>query len=712
MSIVKNVKPITGDINDIIRLLKEDKQYHERLLEDSILKLNIDLDGYDIDDFRDKFTEFMLSFGIELAQLDYKYTSNTSKDNSHHVVIPKYYGKATTLKVIMEAFKKKYDLDKPIDVGHLGAGSSGKWFRLPNQTKEGKKGTEHFIKNGKLSQFVLHYINKDESTNLDELPAIQQLLESLQEKPKKVKDTTNPTSPTHHEEPNLDLSEEINQYLNILSVKLRLDDYNEWVKVGALIYSLGLSVSVWDELSKKSNKYEYGATEQKWKTFKRKQYTKATLYYWCKLDNPTKYEQLRQSYYIANQTSIKDNTPIIETIQFDKRYLIENEQDTYMLDHFKTFFESESIKSLNIKSPYGTGKTQLLKRIITDYDPKRVLWLSYRITLTNDILFNFTDLGFQSYQDGDYMADRLIIQLESLSKLENNNDLFIDELESIVPSYDLVVIDEIESILNHFNSETFNGKSRIIFEYLENIIKASNKVISLDGDLNNRSYQFLQTLGDGIYLENICKINDKTLHLTEKELNFQKDILNQLDNNNKIVICSMSSADASKYDTMLNDKYPKKKIYLYTGKSDDCLKKHHLSNVSEHWSQADVIIYSPTIEAGVNFDVPGHFNKIYGILSCQSTSQRAFFQMLSRVRKVSNNQITILNNITYSDNKDFWTFDEVKAGLIATRDNILQYKYVQRGDKIIKTLGLDNYDNNSIYNRVEDLNKHQAYFIS
>jgi hypothetical protein len=101
---------------------------------------------------------------------------------------------------------------------------------------------------------------------------------------------------------------------------------------------------------------------------------------------------------------------------------------------------------------------------------------------------------------------------------------------------------------------------------------------------------------------------------------------------------------------MLNDKYPKKKIYLYTGKSDDCLKKHHLSNVSEHWSQADVIIYSPTIEAGVNFDVPGHFNKIYGILSCQSTSQRAFFQMLSRFRKVSNNQITILNNITYSDN--------------------------------------------------------------
>ena len=160
----ETAKPIKGEINDVIKLLKSDGQYHEYILYDSILKLNIDLDGYDIDDFRDKFTEFMLSLGIDLARLDYKYTCNSSKENSHHVVIPKYYGKSSTLKTIMNVFKKKYDLGAPIDAGHLGI--KGRWFRLPNQTKEGKKGTEHFIKNGKLSQFVLHYINEDESTNL------------------------------------------------------------------------------------------------------------------------------------------------------------------------------------------------------------------------------------------------------------------------------------------------------------------------------------------------------------------------------------------------------------------------------------------------------------------------------------------------------------------------------------------------------------------
>ena len=82
------IQPIAGEISDILKLLKEDKQYHERLVADSILKLNIDLDGYDIDDFRDKFTEFMLSLGIDLARLDYKYTSNNN--NNHYIIIDIY----------------------------------------------------------------------------------------------------------------------------------------------------------------------------------------------------------------------------------------------------------------------------------------------------------------------------------------------------------------------------------------------------------------------------------------------------------------------------------------------------------------------------------------------------------------------------------------------------------------------------------------------
>ena len=75
-------------------------------------------------------------------------------------------------------------------------------------------------------------------------------------------------------------------------------------------------------------------------------------------------------------------------------------------------------------------------------------------------------------------------------------DTFIDDEMSIVPKFDLVIIDEIESILKQFDSPTFKrGQSKGVFEYLTNIIKTSSKMITLDGDMNNRSYNFIEHFG-------------------------------------------------------------------------------------------------------------------------------------------------------------------------------------------------------------------------
>ncbi len=84
------------------------------------------------------------------------------------------------------------------------------------------------------------------------------------------------------------------------------------------------------------------------------------------------------------------------------------------------------VKVLNIKSPYGTSKTQLMIKAIEIYQPERILMLSYRQTLTLDLKKNFKALGFEDYLTGnieadrviDYLtgnieADRVIVQLES-----------------------------------------------------------------------------------------------------------------------------------------------------------------------------------------------------------------------------------------------------------------------------------------------------------
>jgi len=100
-------------------------------------------------------------------------------------------------------------------------------------------------------------------------------------------------------------------------------------------------------------------------------------------------------------------------------------------------FQNKNIKSFNIKSPYDTGKTQLIKRYLNKFENKRVLWISYRKTLTADILHNFEEMGFKDYQSGDYECDRLIIQLESLNKTKSE---WIDENEEVnIVKYDLVI---------------------------------------------------------------------------------------------------------------------------------------------------------------------------------------------------------------------------------------------------------------------------------
>ena len=119
---------------------------------------------------------------------------------------------------------------------------------------------------------------------------------------------------------------------------------------------------------------------------------------------------------------------------------------------------------------------------------------------------------------------------------------------------------------------------------------------------------------------------------------------------------SQSRVKADEMYNIISCKYPLLNILIYTSFTHDS-EKMKLDDVNNIWDKCDVLIYSPTIEAGVNFDKP-HFNKIFGILSDMSTSQRSFIQMLNRVRKITDNEI-ILSNID-GHNRNLFKLNEVK----------------------------------------------------
>ena len=514
---------------------------------------------------------------------------------------------------------------------------------------------------------------------------------------------------------NLTINLQLYAFFDILNVE-RLSDYEPWISVGFLFYSLDLPWQFWDKLSQKyPDKYDRNACFNKWNTFKKKNpYAKYTLFSWCKNDDIVAYCKLKKQYnyeLVFDAPIIADN---IEYVKIEEDYLLDEKVkgevytikesiDTYL----NRLFTEDSVSSLNIRSPYGTSKTQLLIKSIEKYQVKKILFLSYRKTLTYDIQNNFQKIGFGNYLENDLNCNRLIIQCESILKLDYifNNDE--------VPQYDLVIIDESERVMSQFNSKTFDGNGKKSFEYLEAIIANCGKLITLDGDQSNRTYSFTsQFEGTSINIINTIKNNNKIIQLTEDEQQFKEDICASLSKGQNLVICSQSASLAETYEQQLKEQFPDKKIMLYVGQMDDNIKTEHAKNVLEHWAEYDCILYSPTFEAGVNFDKE-HFDKCYCILSSGSGCQAAVYQMLARVRKFTSNKIlTFTNGIKDYDIAEFYTFEEVKRSLINTRDKILNYKYEKDVDgKMKRMVKLDSYDINSIYNQVEDLNKNGKYFL-
>lgn len=513
---------------------------------------------------------------------------------------------------------------------------------------------------------------------------------------------------------NLTINLQLYAFFDILNVE-RLSDYEPWISVGFLFYSLDLPWQFWDKLSQKyPDKYDRNACFNKWNTFKKKNpYALYTLFSWCKNDDIVAYCKLKKQYnyeLVFDAPIVADN---IEYVKIEEDYLLHKLSETeYTIKesidtHLNRLFNDDTVSSVNIKSPYGTSKTQLLIKSIEKYQVKKILFLSYRKTLTYDIQNNFQKIGFGNYLENDLNCNRLIIQCESILKLDYifNNDE--------VPQYDLVIIDESERVMSQFNSKTFDGNGKKSFEYLEAIIANCGKLITLDGDQSNRTYSFTsQFEGTSINIINTIKNNNKIIQLTEDEQQFKEDICASLSKGQNLVICSQSASLAETYEQQLKEQFPDKKIMLYVGQMDDNIKTEHAKNVLEHWAEYDCILYSPTFEAGVNFDKE-HFDKCYCILSSGSGCQAAVYQMLARVRKFTSNKIlTFTNGIKDYDIAEFYTFEEVKRSLINTRDKILNYKYEKDVDgKMKRMVKLDSYDINSIYNQVEDLNKNGKYFL-
>jgi hypothetical protein len=550
--------------------------------------------------------------------------------------------------------------------------------------------------------------------------------------------------------------EKVLKFIDIKDIK---EDVNKWLNVGRSLFFSGCDVEMWDNWSKGAKNYtgNKGAgcfyrwekiihhydvkklinINHNFSIFKllgyayekmNKEESNDLYKEACKIEKFSKILQDKQ----LNKMSIDEifnNNVKYPSYDIDNEFLLpqteeinkikepKNDQER-MINYLFEFVESK--KAMLIKSHLGSGKTQAIKRLIniikatiqvinktTENESVnlRIIMITHRQSLSYNLEDEFKKIGFSNYLNKDeikYTDDKIIISMESLHKIYKEYKE-VDE----TPKYDLVILDELESLLYHTKSPTHGDDNQRNYRLLEHLCNNSNKILGLDGDISQRALYFINSITtNNIFIKNVYKTN-KTYKIFEDVEYYNDFIFKCLDNNENLYIFSMEKDKAKQYEELINEKYKDKKVLVIHGDMDDMKKKQIFINVNEEWRKYNVVITTSTTEAGVNFDPRDednkpikHFSKILCILG-SSITQRQLLQCLARVRNPTDSENIYVHNgkYKYTRNYSFTTYQDIKDN---TKYSMLDEIYTN--DKTY-----ENYKQICIFNDVEDRNKERNF---
>ena len=544
---------------------------------------------------------------------------------------------------------------------------------------------------------------------------------------------------------NIDITTELNKIFNLLNND-RLDDYTKWYNLICLCHTYHL-YNYCINLSKKSKKYdEYSLTTIN-EVFYKKMYKKKTfrsLFYWIKQDyNITKEQQynflkdknidikllneellnFKCKYIISN--NFKYNIKINDLIKLNiKDEIINNNNFNYLEvnNEFINDNDFDNIKNYNnicLISPVGTGKTTIIKKLISYWNNKyieyykqnnfnvnlnlNILCISSLISLGDKLCNDLKEFNIINYKDIKHYEynkyDNLNISLEQLHILNNN--------------YDIIIIDEITSFISRFLSKTNNNISNNYYNLI-NLFKNSSYIIFCDALFCEDTYLLVNKLFNCnnmkslFYYNKFKKCNNKVInnYLYNKDFNDLNNIISFIDkfninnkiiNNESILICSDSATISNLIYNYFIDKYKNKNNYFELIIKDK-YNKEFVNNCNITFNNK-CVIYSPKITYGIDIQI--EYEDIYVIYKGKSINSYLMLQQISRSRNCKN--INILSLFNYN------------------QINILKFKYFKNNyinnikninDKVFELLNnhniIDNIDilfnmNNLLSKRYKDI---------
>jgi len=328
--------------------------------------------------------------------------------------------------------------------------------------------------------------------------------------------------------------------------------------------------------------------------------------------------------------------------------------------------------TLLVQAGLGRGKSLACKLLVQKTQYPRALAMSPRQTYAANLegelnrqdevevdgaITQLQNLGFTNYLDhmqnphwGRY--NRLIISPESLHRLYTDYQ-----------PYDLVIIDESESVLKQFSSPTtMKDNLSICVEMYGRIFKDAKHVVMLDAFLTRtRSYDVAKSLRGHLRLE----IN--TYPPTPRQYRIYTDsdrlfdvFIEQLQQDWKIYFYCASKKKALALQAKIEAKSLNKRGKVYTSETLGP-DRRALQNVRELWGDPGLsyVITTSTNTVGINFDIKPQdprglrpFDLGFAYFSANGPVPRDGFQNLMRPRYLTQNFLHLYINNQYRGARD------------------------------------------------------------
>jgi Domain of unknown function (DUF3854) len=311
----------------------------------------------------------------------------------------------------------------------------------------------------------------------------------------------------------------------------------------------------------------------------------------------------------------------------------------------------DSAKLVCIKSPKGTGKTQLLEEEVGRAlaAGQWVLVISHRIQLTEALCDRFSlphVTEIRTSETGTIFGYGLCIDsLHPHSSARFNAQNWHDGI---------IIIDEAEQVFWHLlNSKTCLSERVAILKNLQTLIQntlsGDGRAYIMDADLSDLAIDYVRSLA-GFYVEPFVIVNDwkpgerERWNVNLYEGNNPEQLIASLRKHieaggRPIVSCSAqkpkSNWGSQNLSVYLKSLFPDKKIL--TIDSETVADPEHpaygcIAHLNHLLPNYDIVITSPSIETGVSIDIKEHFTSVWTIAQGVQTPD-SIRQAMARVRE-------------------------------------------------------------------------------